>query len=402
MSNYIQKFFSEYIFYAIIILFSAHSARFLENNIFLILTFGLSAFIYFRRFKWITKPFEILFIIWLFINVLAYLVFGNEPNAKLITFFSVTARMLLPYFYLRLFGNKFFVNLEKVIFYLTLISLPIFLFQYFNPDIFYNVSSILDYITIDEQRENGGWYIGIYMFSGWAPDRNCGFMWEPGAFAFMLLMAIIIRLANNNLKFDSHILTYITAIITTFSTMGYIVLFFILMVAFLKTRNFLVLLIVLPLFLIGVYSLYYDVEFLDPKVEKYHEEMNEFSIASEMAGGMLRLNRFGILEFAIKESFKWPFGFGILEDTPAYLNFKEVVRGPNTYAQLLLRWGWFGVILFFISIFKYVNISFSRNYIHIRILLFFAVVLSVFSYNLINNSVLLAILYYPYVNMKHP
>lgn len=401
MTRFLQKFFSEHIFYAIIIILSAHAANFLENKIFLILTFGLSAFFYFRRYKWITKPFEVLFIIWLFINIIAYVVFGNVANARLITFFSVTARMLLPYFYIRLFGRRFFVNIEKVIFFLSLISLPIFLLQYLNPDFFYNLSSALDFITIEEQRENGGWYIGIYMFSGWAPDRNCGFMWEPGAFAFMLLMSIIIRLAQNRLTFDSHIFVYIIAIISTFSTMGYIVLFLILIGSFLKTRNILVLLFVLPLFIIAGYSIYYEVEFLGPKIEKYNDEMNDVSVANEVAGGMLRLNRFGILDYAVKETIKWPFGFGILEDTPAYLNFNEVVRGPNTYAQILLRWGLLGLILFFISLFKYINISFSEHGVHVRILLFFAMVLSVFSYSLMNNSVLLAILYYPFAYKRY-
>jgi hypothetical protein len=400
-NNLLRSFFSEYIFYFVIILFSAHSANFLENKIFLILTFGLSLIIYLGNYKRLTKPFELLFIIWFLINLLAYISFGNVPNVKLITFFSVTARMLLPLFYLRLFGSNFFFNIEKIIFYLSLISLPIFFYQYTNPDFFYSLSNTLNSITIEEQQESGGWYIGVYMFSGWAPDRNCGFMWEPGAFAFMMLIALIIRLSKNNLAFDFHVFVYIITIITTFSTMGYIVLFFVLIGAFLKTRNVLVLLLVLPLLMLGAYSLYYNTEFLAPKIEKYNEEMDEVNRANELAGGMLRLNRFGILEFAFKESLKWPFGYGILEDTPAYQKFNEIIRGPNTYAQILLRWGWFGIILFFVSVRKFVFKFFSYSDMITKMFLIMAVMLSVFSYSLLNNSLLLAILYSPYLNFRH-
>lgn len=397
MTNFLQKFFSEYIFYVIIILFSALSANFLENKIFLILTFGLSSFFYFNRYKWITKPFEILFIIWLLINILAYAIFGNIANANLITFFSVTARMLLPYFYLRLFGNRFFVNIEKIIFFLSLISLPIFLFQYLNPDFFYALSSSLDFITIEEQRENGGWYLVFYMFSGWAPDRNCGFMWEPGAFAFMILMATIIRLSRNRMRFDLHVLVYLIAVITTFSTMGYIVLFIILIGAFVKTRNVLVYIFILPLFLFTGYTLYYEVDFLAPKIKNYNEEIENVYRVSELAGGMLRMNRFGILEFAIEKSLDWPFGYGILSQTPAIKEYGEEVGGPNTYAQILLRWGWLGIFLFFISLKRIVYKLFPSNDMLTKILLISAISLSVFSYSLLNNTLLLAILYYPFL-----
>ncbi|MBW7889873.1 MAG: hypothetical protein H3C48_02380 [Chitinophagaceae bacterium] len=400
MAKFLNRLFSEYIFYIIVILFSAQSANFLENKLFLIFAFGLSVFYYFRKYKRITKPFEVLLIVWLSINLIAYLTFGNEPNVKFITFFSVTARMLLPYFFVRLLGSRFFIKMERIIFYLSLISLPIFLVQYFKPEIFYGISSTLNYFTIDEQKANGGWYIGVYMFNGWAPDRNSGFMWEPGAFSFMMLMALIFRLINNNSIFDSHVFAYIAGIITTFSTMGYIVLFFVLAAVFVKRTSVVLSLIFLPIILIIGYSIYSKVDFLGPKIEQYTKEMDRIGRSNEMAGGALRVNRFAILNFAVKESIKWPLGYGILEDTPSHLTLGERLSGSNTLAHILLRWGWVGIILFFISVRKFVFKYFDSNSFVSKTILITAILFSVSTYSLLNNTFLLSILYLPYIKLR--
>jgi len=247
--------------------------------------------------------------------------------------------------------------------------------------------------TIEEQQDNGGWYIGIYMFNGWAPDRNSGFMWEPGAFAFIVFLAILIRLSINNFKLDYRIFVYSLAIISTFSTMGYIVLFILILAYLIKIKNYLSFIFIIPTFLFVSLTTIAELDFMKPKIEEYSENIDFMRDDDDY----IKMNRFGILSFALEESFKWPIGYGVFYNTPAIKKYNKPVLGANTYSDILLRWGWVGIIIFILAIFKFVNCFFSNVNTITRKLLIIAFLAAVFSNNLLSNSVFLILLYYPYI-----
>lgn len=394
----IRRFFNEYIFYIFIILFAARSANFLESRIFIILAFSSALILFIRKGLSFDRPIIILIILWSCINIIAYLRFGNITDVKIITFISVTSRYLFPYLVFKIHAKTFFKNIETIIYTLGLISLPIFTVQLIYPTIFYDIAPYLNTFTVEEQQAAGGWYAGFYMFSGWANDRNCGFMWEPGAFAFMLILGVLLRLYKNNVKFDKYVIIYIIAILSTFSTMGYAVLFLVLFSLFLRTRNPLVYVIIIPAFAIMVYNFVNEASFMMPKIQSYVHNIDAIRRSSEISGKVLRINRFGIILFAFKESLKWPFGYGIFDTTPAYLIYKERLIGPSTYADLLLRWGWAGLFIFLVSIFKFVKRTFPQIVSSAKNILFIAVCASVVSYDLLHNALLLSLLYFPYIS----
>lgn len=70
--------------------------------------------------------------------------------------------------------------------------------------------------------------IGLYNFQVKYPHRNSGFFWEPGAFAgFALVALVFLRLARTRISSREDriaLLLFSLSILTTFSTMGYIVL----------------------------------------------------------------------------------------------------------------------------------------------------------------------------------
>lgn len=117
-----------------------------------------------------------------------------------------------------------------------------------------------------------------------------------------------------------------------------------------------------------------------------------------MSGQVLRVNRFGILAFAIEESLKWPFGFGVFDATPSLLIYNEILSGPSTYADLLLRWGWLGLVLFVWAVFRFTNRVFPHINIAARNLVFLAILASVGTYGLLHNVILLSLLYYPFIS----
>lgn len=400
MISFLNRFLTEYILYLFLIIFSAGAAVFLDNKIFIIVIFSYTLLLYIKKFKTINSSIVIFLLLWVVVNATAYVVFGNIVDAQLITFLSVTSRMLLPYFILRLFKESFFDSIERIIFSLSLISLPIFALQLLQPNIFYGFASLLNFMTDDEQKMFGGWYIGVYMFNSWASDRNSGFMWEPGAFAFMAIIGMLIRYSKNGLRLDKYIIVYVVSILSTFSTMGYTVLLLFILATFLRTERFFVYLFLVPGFFVITFSNVLQLDFMMPKVEKYAEDVDRIYRSSETSGAVLRANRFGILKFAFEESLKWPFGFGILEATPSYMVYKESVKGPNTYAQILLRWGWLGIFLYFIASYRLIFRLFVNSPKVARITLLAGFLAAVSSYNLINNTILLALLYYPFITYE--
>ncbi len=389
----------EYIFYLSIIIFSAQSANFLENKIFLILLFSYTFILYFKKFKNIDPPVFIILFMWFLINGAAYIEFGNVYDVAFISFLSVTARMVYPFFILKIVGPKIFKDFERIIFILTLISLPIFAAQLLFPDVFSSLAPYLNGFTIEEQQIFGGWYIGIYMYSGWAFGRNCGFMWEPGAFTFMIIIATLFRLSQHSMKIDRHVIVYLVAIATTFSTMGYIVFTFILLAQYIQKKNIFVYVLFIPLFMTLAYMQYWELEFIGPKIAQYYADIGNIYRSSVLAGSILRVNRFDILVLAFKESLKWPIGYGIFENTPFYLQYAERVSGPNTYAQILLRWGWIGIIIFIYAAWKYIKHIFRNEAFMVKGVLYISLLASVSSYSLLNNSILLVMLYYPFISM---
>ena len=343
----------------------------------------------------------VLFILlWGSINILSLLVFKNVTDDDILSFFHITTYPVIAYLVLKIIGVSFFKRIENIVYFLTLFSLPIFFYQLYNPDFFFGLGPLLNQYTILEQQMEGGWYIGIYMFSGWAFERNSGFMWEPGAFAFMLILAIFFRLSYNNYKFDKRIIVYIVAILTTFSTMGYIVTFLLIMFFLSRKKSLLIYVYVIPLFIsLAVYSIN-EFEFLGDKLIEYTEAGDEIGRTSEVAGDRLRMTRFGIFTFALEESLKWPLGFGIFETTPAVLKYGEPVTGPNTYAQVLLRWGFLGVILLLAVSWKYIKYAFEGLSKYSMVLLYLAFMFSIFSYNHLNNIMLYVIFFAPFIFEK--
>ena len=112
--------------------------------------------------------------------------------------------------------------------------------------------------------------------------RNCGPFWEPGAYQGFLNLAITLLILTNNIrdkKFWINIAILIVTIITTFSTGGYIVLFFNLLLLIYMEKNvsqftkFFVCLFLLSLSI----SVFFNVNFM---YEKIKDDSNRLGVTS--------------------------------------------------------------------------------------------------------------------------
>ena len=103
-----------------------------------------------------------------------------------------------------------------------------------------------------------------------------------GTGSFRFSVSNIFNLSNikNNysLKNDTHAYIYFIAIITTFSTSGYIALILILIPSILRTQNKIFKIILLILFAACV-PIIFQLDFISGKIDSYLEDTNAFSYA---------------------------------------------------------------------------------------------------------------------------
>lgn len=131
--------------------------------------------------------------------------------------------------------NQLFLYYEQLVVTLTTISLVLYVinivlgsgflmqFSIFTPYGGSSEGSLLIYNINSNTDVDGKTLFGLI--------RNCGFAWEPGRFASMIIIAIVINLCRTRFKFSRNKQLYILLIglFTTFSTTGYVTLMIIIL-----------------------------------------------------------------------------------------------------------------------------------------------------------------------------
>jgi len=214
--------------------------------------------------------------------------------------------------------------------------------------------------------------------------RNAGFAWEAGAFVIYVNLALIFNLFlninNENIKvFSFKNLILILALITTFSTTGYIV-FFITIIVFIWNSKSLSIYkyIVLGVFLFLSLTLYKSTEFLESKI---NSQIGEASISQ---------NRFGAALLDLQDFSKRPF-FGWSRDTQLLFSNDDLYAAhrPNGITNLLRSYGAIYFIVFFTLMFlsfkKLGNLSTMANKNAFAIFLIATILISAFSQLIFDN-----------------
>jgi hypothetical protein len=161
-----------------------------------LLIFGLFTFVYFLQFSTFNPIFSIRVIS---VVTIAYIV------AKMVKL------QLIVYF-------------EDIVYKLALISLPLFLWQILDFNSLYQLNGFIEkYLPFGEFGGVANTNSLVFTMKTYAPFRNSGFMWEPGAFAAMLSLPLYFNLSRNNFTWNRKLIVMVIALLTTQSTMGYLV-----------------------------------------------------------------------------------------------------------------------------------------------------------------------------------
>jgi len=215
--------FLEY-FIVLLVLWESTSTFLSHSSIFKLLITLFLILIFFYRKRKIEK--EILFVL-ILVGSLIFIQ-GMIWGFSFVSLFTFSLfAVVLPYLAVKIVGIKYLKILSDIVFFSTLIAIPFYILQIFIPG-FSGLLMDLEQRIRPEFALDGRYSILIYTIATiprFEPDtilRNFGMFHEPGAYAVFLVLAITVNLMINDRPFDRKNLILMIALISTFSTAGYL------------------------------------------------------------------------------------------------------------------------------------------------------------------------------------
>ena len=305
-----------------------------------------------------SRKFIYFFFFWLIINFAAIISTGTDfVLARIII--NTLNLVILPYVLIGTFKGEFWSKFENLIFWLTAASLPIYVCNVFFAEYFNTLGPYFSFFTADSFEVNDAyWSLGFYV-NAFADEeyglggllRNCGFMWEPGAFAMIIIWAMIYNFSLKPGIITIKIILYAVALFTTISTAGFIAILFVFLAQVFRNIKIKKILIS-SLFFFFLISFFVKQDFIAAKIENYLSVYKEDLINYNQDDIYIKVNRLQGFQKALERSISYPFGYGVvaLEDFS-----DEVVYGTNGLGSLLEMWGFLGFILLIVLMYRYIK-----------------------------------------------
>jgi len=323
--------------------------------------------------------------IWIALNGMFALMFGTVRWLFTGRYMTV---VLIAYAFTKVYKNSLFDKYVMIISTLALISLVFWLWQVFSPSSLYQLMSRVD-IGFDYLERRTQYHMIVYtarFVSRSSQVRNFGFCWEPGPFSIYLTIALFFNIYKRGNNVVNYLL--IIAIITTYSTTGYAMLYILLFYRVVKKRSMtsvFMALVILAVFFVS----YMQLDFMKEKIEAQAEVIDDFNTTGELLGAtyMHRTGRFSGLLGGVINLYKYPFGVGGNYE----LKIDSAGTLVNGIGGLLGTFGVFSVAFFLIYIktSKYFAALFGVNK---RYVFFNLTLVALFGFSIQTNSILGALL----------
>ena len=344
----------------LILFIGAQSSVISQSSIFIVGAFIISGIIFLSRNLKLDR-FYIIFTLGYFILSIPYYFIFDYVDTLYVVYFYI----LLSYAYLtiKILKYDFFEIFHQVVYILAFISLPFFILQIINFDFTFSLVGLIQNSFSFLEFNNDVFANNLFfsMESDGAMFRNSGFAWEPKGFANFLILAIIINSILYDFKINKKMIILVIALITTFSTVGYIVLFtgF---AGFLFINNKIKIYYVIIAFIVFLIVLISENDFIFDKVsnEIYTMQDQADMIYDKRFFESRSLGRFGSLLVDYNDFIKHPiFGYGIQRKdtsriqlrTQAKYNYTKLVR-VNGFSDRLVTFGLVGILFYIISLYK--------------------------------------------------
>jgi len=309
-----------------------------------------------HHYRKVPSPLFLIFVSSLLLWVVFIVVQYDVWNIK--TFIGFLCRIFLAYAVVAILRDRFFPALLEVVYKLTIISLSLYFIGVLSPVVMQQLHSVLNLMPdlfIIDNGEYTGWIRAnflIYTFSVERLYQNHGFMWEPSAFAAILLLVMMIHLTLNKCRLDRKFKVFLVALVTTFSTTGWIAFVFVVLFILMNGKaNYKV---IVGLTFIAVAPFVFNLDMISGKIEKEFVHWDDISFANlELTmSGNSRLSSF---IFDIRDFLEHPLlGIGIFEEN-RHLGH-QVLGSVNGVGDTFSR---FGLIISFLFLMN-LALSFRR------------------------------------------
>jgi len=330
---------SKYFIVTVVFLLST-SVYFTANVAFLAAAFLLFGVMFFYKKINLTKDFKI---------ILLALTILHLANILIYNFFSFRTvsgnyiRFLMPFFAVMLVGKRFphyFVQVVKVF---TIISFVFYIPANIIPGFNGLLQNIPRFLGTDPGESNH--FIIYQVESATALGlnipvlRNSGPTGEPGEFAGYLILAMIFELVLTKQFWTKNNILFFIALLTTFSTAGYMGFFILISAHYLLFGNKTKRLILFPLSVLLIMGVYYKFEFMYQKVDI---QMKMVTSAKSIEN-IPRTARIPNLVRNTEDSFDNPiFGKGRSFETRYGSNYKNLKAQSisNNIGNFPVQFGW--------------------------------------------------------------
>lgn len=384
----------DYLVFVLTIAIFSNTLSFVNESWFLI-CFGLCLF-----FKLLIKNRKeyksliLVLVVWSLINLSSFTF--HQTTFGLITFLGYSVRLCIAFFLINIYGNRFWILLERFIFPLTFVSLILFFLNLIFPFFFYQLGSffqpIVDEVYLQKDAQSGYWNNFFYTYTGRNDGRNAGFMWEPGSFALVLVLMILVNWINYGVFLNKRIFLYMFSILTTFSTAGFFSLLLFFLAYFFSKKVSIIYMTFFALLVVFNINFFYQ-DFLFPKINSFLVEAEENVYYEQGYTERLEANRIAYFGINFSKNLIYPFGHGVVED---YKSFGDPIKivGVGGLSDILYKWGFIGLFLFLILIWRFIfkNRS-SSNLVGFTIFSYLSFIIVLFSNPIENNLVAFLILF---------
>ena len=300
-------------------------------------------------YKGINKDPRAFLIIFLFflIEVFQHFLHGSYSYR---TSVGTIIKLTAAYFIVKLVREKFISYYINILYVFSLISFLFYSLSFVPGFTDFIISQIAPYFESPFIESNAFYTpspsIIVYTFDPIAITeyRNSGPFWEPGAFAVYLIFALLFNVIKKGNLFEKKNIIFIIALITTFSTAGYIA-FFILVSGYYFFNKKLSHKLMLIIFVFISISIYTTTPFLEKKV-KHNMSLADETTSSRFGSAIADYSLF--VESPIVGWGRGPKRYGDKE----VLFFGQDQHRNNGIFILLATYGFLGSLLYYFLFYK--------------------------------------------------
>lgn len=358
----------DYFFLFVQLVYFSGLVRQFGTDEFLVANLAFTGLLCFQTKKMTYKDLKIagiIFAVFVIITLIPTVIWGVSTRL----FLGYSGRIVLGMLIIIYFKNNFFEVFENLVFALAFISLPLFILQLAYVDIFSILQPISDTFLGGSRLNPSGYediytthqYGFIFLVNQWALFRNSGFMWEPAAFGAVLTWAMVFNSYLNRFEFNTRLIVFVLACLTTFSIGTYIYLSILIFIFLSHKLTFKKLVYVTVFAVVIIFSLS-RTELVsrnaDMIVEKLETEQRVSSALQSRSAPAQDLSRVGALVVNTEKVIDMPIGYGL------HQTYREFPGSPNGLITLMRNWGLIALFILIVCVFKMIRKLNQRYEIH--------------------------------------